>query len=56
MFAWIAFILVDDLAEVDAILQHQVERAPGKRLSAMDFSGPGPPDLADDPFRVERIL
>ena len=34
VFPRIAFVLVHDLAAIDPILQHQVERAPRERLAA----------------------
>jgi hypothetical protein len=34
MFAGVVLVLVDDVADIDAVLQHQVERAAREELAA----------------------
>src|SRR5580704_8956771 len=45
--------LVNDLAEIGAVLQHQVERAARERLAAHESPGSARPRLTFDPARFE---
>src|SRR5258705_11411094 len=48
--------LVNDLASVNAVLQHQVERAARERLAADEAPGNARPRLTFDPARFELRL
>src|ERR1700730_12959361 len=48
--------LVNDLAEIGAVLQHQVERAARERLAADGSPGSARPRLTFDPARFELRL
>ena len=56
VLAGIGVILVDDLAAIDAVLQHQIERAAGDRHAARCIAEAVEPGLADDAGRVEFLL
>src|SRR3989442_15373015 len=45
-----------DLAAVDPVLQHQIQRAPGQRLAAPVPAGAACPGLAADATGVELLL
>src|SRR6202035_3272855 len=50
MFARIGFCVVNDLAAINAVLQHQVERTAGEWLPARDAArGAGPQPALDAP-------
>src|SRR5712672_2463597 len=53
MLARVALVLVDDLAAVDAVLQHEIECTPGDRLAAVGAAVRGGAALADDALRVK---
>src|SRR6202023_4273394 len=56
VFARMELALVDDLAAIGAVLQHQVERAPRERLPAHEAPGNARPRLTFDPARFELRL
>ena len=56
MLARIALALVDDLAPIDPVLQHQVERTARQRLAAIAAAIGGCPDLADDAGGIKLLL
>src|SRR4249920_203585 len=53
MLAGIGLVLVHRLTPVDAVLQHEVERAPGERLLTISTAVRGRAGLADDTSRVQ---
>src|ERR1700751_5406898 len=56
VFAGMELALVNDLAEVGAVLQHQVERAPRERLAADEAPGSARPRFTFDAARFEFHL
>jgi len=56
MLARIVLVLMDDLAMVDAVLQHRIERATGKLVSTGCTPVPVDPHLADDAIAVKILL
>src|ERR1700730_4914136 len=56
VLATMELALVNDLAEIGAVLQHLVERAARKRLPAHEPPGSARPRLAFDPARFELRL
>src|SRR4029077_20266098 len=48
--------LVDDLASIDPVLQHQIERAAGEWLAASQATRCARPQLAVDAAGVELVL
>ena len=56
VLARIALVLVDDLAAIDRVLQHQVERTPRQRLAATGSAVTIDPSLADDPIARRLAL
>src|SRR3984893_3641070 len=56
VFAGMELALVNDLAEIGALLQHQPERAARERLAADDSPGSARPRLTFDPARFELRL
>src|SRR3984893_3365386 len=56
VFAGMELALVNDLAEIGAVLQHQVERAARERLAADEAPGSARPRLTFDPARFELRL
>src|ERR1700727_2122864 len=56
MLAWIAFALMDDFTAINAILQHQVKRTAGQRLTAIRTAVGGRPDLADYAGTIEILF
>src|ERR1700736_1339442 len=56
VFAGMELALVNDLAEIGAVLQHQVERAARERLAAHESPGSARPRLTFDPARFELRL
>ena len=56
MLARIALALVDDLATIDPVLQHQVERTASQRLAAIATAIGCRPDLADDAGGIKVLL
>src|ERR1700730_2011887 len=56
VFAGMELALVNDLAAIGAVLQHQVERAPRERLPADEAPGSARPRLTLDPARYELRL
>jgi len=51
VIAGIAFVFMNNFAEIDTVLQHQIESATGKRLPSPDLASQRISDLADDPLR-----
>src|SRR5437588_7204513 len=49
-------LLVDDLASIDPVLQHQIERAAGEWLAAAQATRCARPQLASDAAGVELLL
>src|SRR4029077_15224855 len=49
-------LLVDDLASIDPVLQHQIERAPGEWLAAAQAPRCGRPKLALDAAGLQLVL
>src|SRR5213080_2747771 len=56
MLAWIALARVHNLATINAVLQHQVERTTGDRLAAVPAAVRGGPDLAHNAGAIEILL
>ncbi len=56
VFARVALVLVDDLAQVDAVLKHMIDGATRQRDTARAPAGLVVPDLADDTVRIELVL
>src|SRR5262245_19598649 len=56
MLAWIALALVDNLATVNSVLQHQVQRAAGDRPAAVPSAVGGGAELADNAGGIEVFL
>src|SRR5580693_2749502 len=56
VLATVELALVDDLAEIGAVLQHQVERAARKRLPAHEPPGSARPRLTFDAAHFELRL
>src|ERR1700738_4517233 len=56
VFAGMELALVNDLAEIGAVLQHQVERAARERLADDEAPGSARPRLTFDPARFELRL
>ncbi len=56
VFGGIGLLLVDDLAAVDPVLQHQIEGAAGERLPAPAAARGARPLLAPDARRLELLL
>src|SRR6202035_781607 len=56
VFATIELSLVNDLAEIGVVLQHQVECAARERLSGHEAPGSARPRLTFDPARFELRL
>src|SRR6476620_3938159 len=56
MLAWIALALVHNLATVNPVLQHEVERAAGDRPAAVPAAIGGSADLADNASSIEVFL
>src|SRR5580692_3452927 len=56
VLATMELALVNDLASVNAVLQHQVERAARERLAADEAPGSARPRLTFDPARFELRL
>ena len=56
VFARMELALVNDLAEIGAVLQHQVERAARERLAVDELPGSARPRLTFDPARFELRL
>jgi hypothetical protein len=48
VFAYVGLFLVNDLAPIDAVLQHQVERAAGEWLATRDAARGARPQFALD--------
>src|SRR6267142_6678924 len=49
-------LLVDDLASIDPVLKHQIERAAGEWLAASPATGCARPQLAPDAAGVQLVL
>ena len=56
VFPGVRLSFVDDLAEISAVLQDQVERTARERLAASDAARSARPRLAVDPAGIEIIL
>src|ERR1700733_6209107 len=56
MLAWIALDPMDDFPTVDPILQHQVKRTAGQRLTAIRTAVGGRPDLAGYAGTIEILF
>src|SRR5580704_676915 len=56
VFARVELALVNDLASVNAVLQHQVERAARERPAADEAPGNARPQLTFDPARFQLVL
>src|ERR1700726_3760207 len=56
MFAKIRLLVVNDLAPVNAVLQHQVERTAGKWLATRDPARGARPQLALDAPGLQLVL
>src|SRR3984893_9642553 len=49
-------VLMDDLAPIDPVLQHPIQRAPDNRLAAHAWAGGARPPLAADAVSFELLL
>src|ERR1700730_9381264 len=55
MLSRVVLVLVDDLAVIDPVLQHQVEGAARNRLAAPAPAGGAGPLLADDSLDLQLV-
>src|SRR5438309_128026 len=55
MFAKMGLLVVDDLAPVNAVLQHQIERTAGKWLATRDAARGARPQLALDAQGLQLV-
>src|SRR5580693_4701559 len=55
MFAKIGLLVVNDLAPVNAVLQHQIERTAGKWLATRDLARGARPQLALDALGLQLV-
>src|SRR3954466_6819389 len=53
VFAGVALVLVDDLAAIDPVLQHEIESTAGERLAAIRTAIRSLAGLAGDPLRIQ---
>src|SRR6202035_2805297 len=56
VFAKMGLLVVDDLAPIDAVLQHQVERTAGEWLATRDASRAARPQFAVDVAGLQLVL
>src|SRR6202040_1415282 len=56
VFAKMALLVVDDLAPIDAVLQHQVERTAGEWLATRDAARTARPQFALDVAGFQLVL
>ena len=56
VLAGVALVLVDDLAAIDPVLQHQIESTARERLAAIGTAIRCLAGLADDPLRIQLLL